>query len=141
MIQYDHSVRVYYRDVDKMNIVYYSRYFEMFEEARTELLRSIGLDVTALENSGTTLPVVEAHADYKKGAGFEDELIVRTMIPELPKGKLRIEYKVLKGEELLVSGFTQHAFTNSDGNPMRAPEMILEVLLSVAESFKHSQCS
>lgn len=112
-----------------MNIVYYSRYFEMFEEARTELLRSIGLDVTELENSGTTLPVVEAHADYKRGAGFEDELIVRTTIPELPKGKLRIEYEVLKGEEVLVSGFTNHAFTKTDGKPMRAPGMILDILL------------
>ncbi len=128
MIQYNHPVRVYYRDVDKMNIVYYSRYFEMFEEARTELLRSIGLDVTELENSGTTLPVVEAHAEYKRGAGFEEELVVRTSIPELPKGKLRIEYEVLKENELLVSGFTQHAFTNSDGKPVRAPEMILTVM-------------
>ena len=128
MIQYNHPVRVYYRDVDKMNIVYYSRYFEMFEEARTELLRSIGLDVTELENSGTTLPVVEAHAEYKRGAGFEEELVVRTSIPDLPKGKLRIEYEVLKENELLVSGFTQHAFTNSDGKPVRAPEMILSVM-------------
>ena len=128
MIQYNHPVRVYYRDVDKMNIVYYSRYFEMFEEARTELLRSIGLDVTELENSGTTLPVIGAHANYKRGAGFEEELVVRTSIPELPKGKLRIEYEVLKENELLVSGFTQHAFTNSDGKPVRAPEMILSVM-------------
>ena len=128
MIQYNHPVRVYYRDVDKMNIVYYSRYFEMFEEARTELLRSIGLDVTELENSGTTLPVVEAHAEYKRGAGFEEELVVRTSIPDLPKGKLGIEYEVLKENELLVSGFTQHAFTNSDGKPVRAPEMILSVM-------------
>ena len=45
MIEYDHCVKVYYKDVDQMGIVYYSRYFEYFEEARTELLDSIGLDV------------------------------------------------------------------------------------------------
>ena len=38
MIQYDHNVKVYYKDVDQMGIVYYSRYFEFFEEARTEML-------------------------------------------------------------------------------------------------------
>ncbi|MDP6533451.1 MAG: thioesterase family protein [Candidatus Marinimicrobia bacterium] len=128
MISYDHPVRVYYRDVDKMNIVYYSRYFEMFEEARTELLRSIGLDVTEIEKAGTMLPVVEAHADYKKAAGFEDEIVIRTNIPALPKGKLRIAYEVLKDNDVLVSGFTEHAFTNAEGKPTRAPEMILSVL-------------
>ena len=59
MIEYDHSVKVYYKDVDQMGIVYYSRYFEYFEEARTELLDSIGLDVTSIENDGIQLPVIE----------------------------------------------------------------------------------
>ena len=49
MIQYDHHLKVYYKDIDQMGIVYYSRYLEYFEEARTELLASIGLDVTSVE--------------------------------------------------------------------------------------------
>ena len=57
MIQFDHRVKVFYKDVDQMGIVYYSRYFEFFEEARTELLDSIGLDVTKIENKGIQLPV------------------------------------------------------------------------------------
>ena len=35
MIRYDHPIKVYYKDIDQMGIVYYSRYFEFFEEART----------------------------------------------------------------------------------------------------------
>ena len=61
MIQYDHRVKVFYKDVDQMGIVYYSRYFEFFEEARTELLDSIGLDVTTIENEGIQLPVITSH--------------------------------------------------------------------------------
>ena len=41
MINYDHKVKVYYRDVDKMGIVYNTRYLEYFEESRTELLKSL----------------------------------------------------------------------------------------------------
>ena len=33
MIYYDHNIRVYYRDVDQMGIVYNTRYLEYFEEA------------------------------------------------------------------------------------------------------------
>ena len=43
MTYYNHSIKVFYRDVDKMGIVYYSRYFEYFEEGRTEMLKSIGI--------------------------------------------------------------------------------------------------
>ena len=49
MIIYDHPVKIFYKDVDQMGIVYYSRYFEYFEEARTELLASVGLGVTEVE--------------------------------------------------------------------------------------------
>ena len=49
MIRHDHVIKVYYRDVDQMGIVYYSRYLEYFEEARTELLVSLGLDVPFIE--------------------------------------------------------------------------------------------
>lgn len=128
MIQYDHPVRVYYRNVDKMNIVYYSRYFEFFEESRTELLRSIGLDVTEIEAEGFLLPVVSAHCDYKLGAGFEDDIIIRTTVPELPKAKLRIEYEVLKDGDLLANGYTIHGFTDTAGKPKRAPDSVLTAM-------------
>ena len=49
MISFDHRVKIFYKDVDQMGIVYYSRYFEYFEEARTELLSSLGLGVTDVE--------------------------------------------------------------------------------------------
>ena len=58
---------MYYRDIDKMGIVYYSRYFEYFEESRTELFASIGLHITSIEQEGVTLPVISCHCDFKRG--------------------------------------------------------------------------
>ena len=52
MIEHLHPIKVYYRDIDKMGIVYYSRYFEYFEESRTELFASIGLQITNIEQGG-----------------------------------------------------------------------------------------
>ncbi|SVB29355.1 uncharacterized protein METZ01_LOCUS182209, partial [marine metagenome] len=40
-----------------MGIVYYARYYEYFEAARTELLKSLGIRVTVIENEGYLLPV------------------------------------------------------------------------------------
>ena len=50
MFKYNHLIKVYYRDVDQMGIVYYTRYLEYFEEARTELLDSLGLTISIIEN-------------------------------------------------------------------------------------------
>ena len=131
MIQYDHHIKVYYRDVDQMGIVYYSRYFEYFEQARTELLAFLGLDVSSIEDNGIQIPVVSGHCDYHLGARFEQRLIIRTVINSLPKAKLRIQYEVfVKGNntDSLVSGYTVHAFTNRMGKPIRAPKTVVEKL-------------
>ena len=47
MIKYNLPIKIYYKDVDKMGIVYYSLYFE-FLKYRTELLKSIGLSLASM---------------------------------------------------------------------------------------------
>lgn len=133
MILYDHCVKIYYKDVDQMGVVYYSRYFEYFEESRTELLASIGLDITEVEKKGIMLPVISSHCDYSKGARFEQEIIVRASISSIPRSKLHIDYAVfLDGEKgALVNGYTEHAFVNDRGIAVRAPKNILDCLYQV----------
>ena len=130
MILYDHCVKIYYKDVDQMGVVYYSRYFEYFEESRTELLASIGLGVTEVEEKGIMLPVVSSHCDYSKGARFEQTIIVRSSISSIPKSKLHIDYAVFLDNvrDTLVSGYTEHAFVNKKGVAVRAPANILDYL-------------
>lgn len=128
MISYDHSIKVYYRDIDRMGVVYYTRYLEYFEAARTEMLKSIGLIVTDIENEGFFLPVVTAHCEYKAGAKFEDEIIIRTSINEQPGARLRIDYEVLKEDAVLATGHTIHGFTDHHGNAKRPPQMFLSVM-------------
>ncbi len=127
MIEYDYHTHVYYRDVDQMGIVYYTRYLEYFEAARTELLRSIGLDVTKIEQMGYYLPVIACHCNYKKSAKFDDELNLIIRINELPRSSMKIEYEVFNSsEELLVTGYTVHSFINSNGKAVKPPKILIE---------------
>ena len=130
MIQFEYRTKVYYKDVDQMGIVYYARYYEYFEAARTELLKSLGIYVTAIEDDGYLLPVITSHCDYKVGASFEDTLLVNTIIKALPKPRLRIEYEVHRdnSDELLVSGYTMHAFTDKSGKAVKPPKQLVETL-------------
>ena len=113
-----------------MGIVYYSRYFEYFEESRTELFASIGLQITNVEKEGVTLPVISSHCEFKKGAKFEDAILIRSMVNKRPRSTLKISYTAVlkKTNDLLATGYTIHAFINSLGKPIKPPKSILDCI-------------
>ena len=130
MIQHTHKVKIYYKDVDRMGIVYYSRYFEYFEESRTELLASLGITITNIEKEGITLPVISSHCDFKKGARLEEEILIKTWIDESPRSTIQINYKIILKDlgNLIATGYTLHAFIGKNGKPKRAPDIFLNKL-------------
>tara|TARA_B100000676_G_scaffold258226_1_gene266510 strand:+ start:146 stop:556 length:411 start_codon:yes stop_codon:yes gene_type:complete len=132
MVKFDCHTKVYYKDIDQMGVVYYSRYFEFFEKARTELLANIGLIVTEIEKKGFFLPVVSANCEYKEGARFEDQIIISTKINNFSPARLKIIYKVFrkKDKRLLAEGYTIHAFIGKEGKPKRPPQFFLDKLNS-----------
>ncbi|MBX2991922.1 MAG: acyl-CoA thioesterase [Bacteroidetes bacterium] len=131
MIKHVTDIRVRYADTDQMKFVYYGKYFEYFEQGRSDLLRDIGLSYSSIEAMGLFLPVIEAHARYKRAARYDDLLHVVTLFREMPVARIRIEYEVYKeGEpDLLAEGYTIHTFMNAEtGKPTRAPGRFLETL-------------
>ncbi|MDI6802589.1 MAG: thioesterase family protein [Bacteroidota bacterium] len=133
MIKHTTQIRVRYAETDQMNIVYYSNYFVYFESGRTELLRSIGLAYTELENMGYILPVIEANAKYFKPAAYDDLIDVITVLKELPTARIKLEYEVRnsKTNELIAEGYTVHSFVLSETHkPTRPPNIFLKLLES-----------
>jgi len=43
------SIRVYYEDTDHGGVVYYANYLKFMERARSEFLRSAGLELDSIE--------------------------------------------------------------------------------------------
>jgi len=124
-------VRVRYADTDQMRFVYYGKFFEYFEQGRSDLLRGIGLPYPEIEAMGLILPVVEAHATYKRAVRYDDLLHVVTFLREKPIARVRIDYEVYKEgkNDVLVDGYTIHSFVNAaTGKPTRAPAQFLEVI-------------
>ena len=113
-----------------MGIVYYSRYFEYFEETRTELLLSNGICVTELEKKGIMIPVISSHCDYKYGAKFEDIIQIKSWIEQNPRSTMKIFYEAnLKETNILIAtGYTVHAFINRKWKAIKPPNIILNIL-------------
>ncbi|MDH4070402.1 MAG: acyl-CoA thioesterase [Ignavibacteria bacterium] len=123
------DVRVRYADTDQMRMVYYGKFFEYFEQGRSDLLRSIGLSYGQFEEMGYFLPVIEAHAVYRKSARYDDLLNVATHLREMPVARVRLDYEVMRENDVIVEGHTVHSFvTASTGKPTRAPARFLEAV-------------
>ncbi|MCX6136217.1 MAG: thioesterase family protein [Ignavibacteriales bacterium] len=131
MISHITDVRVRYADTDQMKFVYYGKFFEYFEQGRSDLLRAIGLPYPQIEAMGVLLPVVEAGAKYRRSARYDDLLHVQTMMLEMPMARIRLEYLVFRDHEKepIAEGFTVHSFLNAaSGRPTRAPLHFIEML-------------
>lgn len=123
------EVRVRYAETDQMGIVYYANYLVWFEIGRVELLRSLGLAYSQLEEEHQCiLPVVEARCRYRSPARYDDRILIETR-PALLRGTvLKFAYRVLRkaaqeGEEaeLLAEGETVHIVCDDQLNKKPLP--------------------
>ena len=114
--------RVYYEDTDIAGIVYYANYLKFIERARTEWVRSLGLDQTELKTErGVVFAVRHITADYIKPARFDEALKVITRLKNLTAARLVLEQNVYRsGTVLFESSVTVVAIT-STGRPVRLP--------------------
>jgi acyl-CoA thioester hydrolase len=116
--------RVRFAETDAMQVVYYAEYFVWFEVARTELFRAIGMPYSVISRRrGFHTPVVQAHADYKASARYDDEVSVRTWVSKVGTSSVRLDYEVFKhpGEELICTGHTVHVLLGEDGRAKAIP--------------------
>ena len=122
-------LRVRYAETDKMGVVYYANYFVWFEVARTDLLRALGWSYREMEHAGVSLPVIEAHCDYKRPAKYDDEIEVRTQGHMLSPIRMQFDYEVVRVDDGVVAaaGRTVHAALDPSGRPCRLPRRVAEV--------------
>jgi len=123
-------VRVRYADTDQMGVVYYANYLVWFEVGRTEWLRDAGWNYRDMEEAGISLPVIEAHCEYRQSARYDDEIEIRTRAAALTPVRLRFDYQAVRtaGEVLVAEGHTVHAAVGINGRPCRLPARVREFL-------------
>jgi acyl-CoA thioester hydrolase len=128
MITSRSQVTVRYAETDMMAIVYHANYLPWFEIGRTTLLKEQGLAYRELEAQGYRLPVLEISVKYLRPAQYDDVLTVITTIKEKPLLRIRINYEVRRGHELLATGESSHAFVDREGRPVRPPPAFVTMM-------------
>ncbi|MDO9187886.1 MAG: thioesterase family protein [Bacteroidia bacterium] len=122
------SLRVRYAETDRMGYVYYGNYAQYFEVGRVEALRQLGTSYKEMEDNGIMLPVYSCNIKYLKPAFYDDLLVIKTVIKDLPTAKITFDYEIYNQKgELLTTGNTSLVFIKMAANkPCAAPESFLE---------------
>lgn len=82
------SLRALYADLDGMAVVYHGRYFPWLESGRDEYLRVRGYSYWTLDADGGRLAAIEARAQYKAPARYDDPIIIWTWLIQADGGHL-----------------------------------------------------
>jgi acyl-CoA thioester hydrolase len=127
-------VRVYWEDTDAGGIVFYANYLKFFERARTEWLRSLGIEQRVLrETTGGMFVVSDTRIRYHQPARLDDELSVTAWPLEVGRASMTIQQQALlksqAGNILLCEGTIRVGWVDATSyKPARIPQTILETL-------------
>ena len=112
-----YELKVYVEDVD-FGRVFYSRYLQYIERARTELIHEkFGLTLTQLMNEHDIMFVVrQCNIKYLKSAVFEDNLSVKSAVLKKTNVRLNLLQEVKRGGEVLVSAEVELAVVDRSGS-------------------------
>ena len=124
------KLRVYWEDTDAGGVVFYANYLKFFERARTEWLRSLGLEQEALRREhGLMFIVTDTSLSYRRPARLDDSLDVTARLLELRKASLRIAQQAWRGAELLTDGTIRLACVDAASfKPRPLPSLLMQSL-------------
>lgn len=123
------SVRVYYEDTDLAGIVYYANYLKFIERGRSEFVRDLGINQTALKaDQGIVFAVRRVEADYLSPARFDELLTVTTRLDTLGGASMVMEQAVLRGDVTLFQARVTLVCIGETGRALRIPNEVRAAL-------------
>ncbi|MEW6996417.1 tol-pal system-associated acyl-CoA thioesterase [Colwelliaceae bacterium BS250] len=99
---FNYQLRVYYEDTDAGGIVYYANYLKFSERARTEWLRSLGINQSFFLEQNLGFVVRKVEMDNKASAKLDDLLTIKTTISTLKKASLVFNQQIINQDSQLL---------------------------------------
>jgi len=129
-IIFEWNVRVYFEDTDSGGVVYHANYLKFMERARTEWLRSLGLNQIKLKQEDKVMFVVrKIDIQYKIPARFNDELVIQTDCVKTTDYSIILKQNILRSKQIITEGKVEIVCINSDlFRPVRIPKMVKQLM-------------
>jgi 4-hydroxybenzoyl-CoA thioesterase len=119
MLTNTRQTRIEWCDCDPAGIIFYPRYFEMFDTSTTMLLeRALGMNkidyLKAYRFAGH--PVVETQARFRSPTRFGDAVVIESALVACGRSSFKIEHRLSKGTLLAAEGSETRVWVVRDGD-------------------------
>nr|WP_321443565.1 tol-pal system-associated acyl-CoA thioesterase [uncultured Cohaesibacter sp.] len=119
-------VRVYYEDTDFSGIVYHASYIRFIERGRSDYIRLLGIEHSALDSGagGERVALAVRHMDinYLKSAHIDDMLTVETRVAAVKGARMILDQRILRDGEVIFTACVTVVVINRQGRPRRLPD-------------------
>jgi 4-hydroxybenzoyl-CoA thioesterase len=140
MFSNSRATRIEWGDCDPAGIIYYVRYFEIFDVSTTMLLeRAIGMKKIQYLKAYNFLghPVAETRAKFRRPTRFGDEVTIVTQVVAVGRSSIKLEHRLFHEGALAVEGTETRVWAVRDPNdPMRVKSEPIPA--EIAERLRHA---
>ncbi len=112
-------------ETDAQGIVHHSNYFRYFEEARGELLRSLGLPYSKLREEGYEVVLLSASCEFLKPLYYDEMFTIELNLSHIDRFTFSFEYLLKSSEIPKAKGYTKHCILK-EGRLVSIPKHIKE---------------
>ncbi len=114
--------RVAFFDTDAMGIVHHANYIRFFELARIAWMDEHDRPYRDYVAQDRHFATTEVAVRYARSAAFDEMLDVDCWVEWVRGASLCMAYEIRRDDEVLVTGWTEHAMVGADGRPTRIPK-------------------
>ena len=119
MLTYIRNTRIEWGDCDPAGIVFYPRYFAMFDSCTTGLFsQALGMSkfdfIKRYEFAG--YPMVDTRARFLKPTRFGDDVVIETIVAEFRRSSFDVRHRLSHNGELAVECFDTRVWAARDPN-------------------------
>ena len=125
------TIRVRFHELDPYGHLNHAVYLHYFEQARVELLDSIGFGLPRLAELGFHLVVVEVTVKFMAPAAAGDEVTIVSNVVDVRPASSRWSQQMLRGDTLLATNDVRAAITDLSGRPTRAPKALADAMTAI----------
>ena len=111
------TIRIEWGDCDPAGIVFYPRFFAMFDASTTALFeRALGMTkYRFIERYGIVgYPMVDTRARFIVPAKFGDDVVIESVVKEFRRSSFDMEHRLTKDGALAVEGFETRVWAARD---------------------------
>src|ERR1700759_5372687 len=132
------NVQIQWGDCDPANIVYYPRYFEMFDDSTSILFEAAGFSKQDIRNEYglVIIHIVDTRAKFYIPSTHGDWISIESRVESFKRSSFEVTHKVFKGEALAIEAFEKRVLVGrdpSDPEKLKSAPMPPEIIAKFME--------